>query len=49
MNETEEKVRGGGRIATDAKFNKRNRQIFGYEGSQAVPARLSGNGRLKRR
>jgi hypothetical protein len=46
--ETEEKVRRAVRYTT---FNGEGEQRlnYGYEGSQAVPARPSGKGRLKRR
>jgi hypothetical protein len=40
---------GGGEVVRDATFNGGNREVYGYEGSQAVPTRHSGKGKLKRR
>jgi hypothetical protein len=31
----------------ESAFNRGNKQIFGYEGSQAVPSRPSGKGGMK--
>jgi hypothetical protein len=45
MNEREKKYWG---VAIDTTFNG-GKHIYGYEGSQAVPARPSGKGRLKPR
>jgi hypothetical protein len=45
-----QKRESGGTVVRDTTFNgEKKREIYGYEGSQPVPARPFGKGRLKRR